>query len=74
MQHVLSHHLATNDIAGDTDLHHHGRLRWHPDAKRIQSFTGCRNLAYHLSAFLFACFILAIIHPLNKFVIPVRSY
>lgn len=71
VQHVLSHHIGTNDFAADADLHHHGITRWHPEAPARSDVTGMKNLAYHLTAFIAACVILAIVQPLTKFVIPV---
>eukprot|EP00448_Togula_jolla_P042085 CAMPEP_0170628900 /NCGR_PEP_ID=MMETSP0224-20130122/32992_1 /TAXON_ID=285029 /ORGANISM="Togula jolla, Strain CCCM 725" /LENGTH=471 /DNA_ID=CAMNT_0010956479 /DNA_START=91 /DNA_END=1509 /DNA_ORIENTATION=+ len=70
MQHIISHHLNTNDPNKDIDLHHHGQTRWHPQVRRMHRLTGVKNLLWHVTAFLGATFMLAVVQPLTKFVIP----
>jgi fatty acid desaturase len=70
MQHILSHHLETNNFEGDVDLHHHGAARWHPEKATCDGQQGRRNLLWHATAFMGSTVILAIVQPLTKFVVP----
>eukprot|EP00928_Gymnodinium_smaydae_P089693 TRINITY_DN73605_c0_g1_i1.p1 TRINITY_DN73605_c0_g1~~TRINITY_DN73605_c0_g1_i1.p1 ORF type:complete len:472 (-),score=43.83 TRINITY_DN73605_c0_g1_i1:453-1868(-) len=70
MQHVVSHHLETNDYSADVDLHHHKDVRWHPQKPKDNDLQGWKNVLLHLTAFLAATFMLAVVQPFNKFIVP----
>lgn len=74
VQHVASHHLATNDVEHDVDLHHHDGCRWHSSTKLGNPLNGKINLAWHLTAFIASTITMAFIHPVTKFVLPGIGY
>jgi len=73
MQHLSSHHLYTNDLKHDVDLHH-GAARWHPEKPHAKDYYGRKNLAWHAFAFVVSTILLAIVQPFFKFLLPALGF
>lgn len=71
LQHCVSHHQHTNELANDADVVHHPFARWHKDALRDRvGMTGGVNLLWHATAFLVSTLNMSLVHPWKFVVVP----